>query len=211
MNQFIASFQKINALVPDGIIGKNTLLKIKEIYKIPSNDALVHFVANTYHETGGYTVFEENLNYSAKGLAKTFPTRYADKNGNPNPLALSLAAKGAKSIANNVYANRMGNGNEASGDGWKYRGRGALQTTGRENYKKLADYTKKDLIDNPDVVATDLAFESAIFFFTSNKVWSLCTSVSDDAVKTVRRKVNGALIGIDDVLAKVKYFSAMLK
>jgi putative chitinase len=111
-----------------------------------------HFFAQTAHETGEYKLFSENLNYSAAGLQGTFGKYF------PGTLEESYARNPEK-IANRVYADRMGNGNEASGDGWKYRGRGALQLTGKANYKAFADYLgKPEIMETPDLVAINICF-----------------------------------------------------
>jgi putative chitinase len=102
-------------------------------------------------------------------------------------------------IANRVYADRMGNGNEASGDGWKYRGRGALQLTGKANYKAFADYLgKQEIMETPDLVATTYAFESAMFFFDKNKLWSICDQgVNEAAILALTKRINGGTNGLD--------------
>ena len=111
-------------------------------------------------------------------------------------------------IANKVYGSRMGNGDEASGDGWKFRGRGALGTTGKENYQRFANYIKKpEIMTNPDLVATEYPFESAIFFFDSNKLWSICDrGITNEAIKELTRRVNGGYNGLDDRILKTNLY-----
>ncbi len=150
--------QKIG-VTADGAWGPGTLRAAAAYYKLSPARA-AHFFGQTAHETGGFKAFSENLNYGAKGLrgifGKYFPT---------DALALQYERKPER-IANRVYASRMGNGPEASGDGWKYRGRGALQLTGKDNYLAFSKYCNRpDVMTNPDLVATELAFESAMFFF----------------------------------------------
>jgi putative chitinase len=170
-------------------------------YKLTPNRA-AHFFAQTAHETGGFKAFAENLNYSAKGLrgifGKYFPT---------DAIAAQYERKPEK-IANRVYASRMGNGPEASGDGWRYRGRGALQLTGKDNYKAFADYCKRpDVMSNPDLVATELAFESAMFFFERNKLWAICDQgVTDAAILSLTKKINGGTHGLEDRSKKTKEY-----
>ncbi len=111
---------------------------------------------------------------------------------------------------NKKYADRMGNGNEASGDGWKYRGRGALQLTGKANYQVFADYLKKpEIMTSPDLVSTIYAFESAMFFFDKNKLWSICDKgVNDTVILELTKRINGGTHGLEDRKAKtVKYYS----
>lgn len=135
-----------------------TLKAAAACYKMTPERA-AHFFGQTAHETGNYAAFTENLNYSADGLKKIFSKYF------PNNLAESYARQPEK-IASRVYANRMGNGDEASKEGFLFRGRGALQTTGKSNYKALSEYLKKpEILTNPDLVANDFAFESALFFF----------------------------------------------
>ena len=204
MNKFISDFQTKYGLSADGVIGKNTLLKIMSVYMIPTVEATAHFVGNTYHETGAYTVFSENLNFSAAGLLKTFPKYF------PSAAIAEQYARQPEKIANKVYSNRMGNGNEASGDGWKFRGRGALQTTGKTNYTLLGKHLNIDLVANPESVADKYAFDSAIFYFNSNKLWTMASKVDDIAIAKVRKAVNGGKIGLEDVNAKVKYFYGLI-
>ena len=122
------------------------------------------FIAQCAHESGGFNRLVENLNYSADGLAKTWPIRFASS-GNPNKLALSRHRNPEK-IANHVYSDRMGNGDIASGDGWKYRGRGLIQLTGRSNYAKCAADTCMNCENNPDILIDPYyAVESAVWFW----------------------------------------------
>lgn len=202
MSNFIKQFQEKHGLVADGIIGQKTLLKIKEVLNIPTLEATAHFVGNTYHETGGYEVFSENLNYSAESLLKVFPKYFK---------TLEQAKKVARQpekIANIIYGGRMGN--TEAGDGWKFRGRGALQTTGKTNYGLLGKHLGVDLIDNPDLLF-DFILESAQFYFESNKLWKMASTVDDDSIKKVRKAVNGGSIGLSEVNEKVKYFYSLLK
>lgn len=201
MSKFIREWQAAHGLVSDGVIGKNTLLAFHNVLCIPSLEATAHFVGNTYHETGGYTVFRENLNYSVAGLIKTWPTRF-------NAETAELYARQPEKIANRVYANRMGNGDESSGDGWLYAGKGALQTTGKTNYRLFGESIGVDLLSNPDLVATKYQLESAIYYFESNNLWNMASKVNDESIRKVRKAVNGGAIGLDHVRELVyKYWS----
>jgi putative chitinase len=175
----------------DGAFGPGTLKAAMAFYKLTPVRA-AHFFAQTAHETGEYKLFSENLNYSAAGLQGTFGKYF------PGTLEESYARNPEK-IANRVYADRMGNGNEASGDGWKYRGRGALQLTGKANYKAFADYLKKpEIMETPDLVASTYAFESAMFFFDKNKLWSICDQgVNEAAILALTKRINGGTNGLD--------------
>jgi putative chitinase len=175
-----------------------------EYYKL-SKEQTAHFFAQTAHETGGFSLFVESLNYSADRLLQVFPKYFPTK-----VLAMSYARQPEK-IANRVYSNRMGNGPETTGEGYKFRGRGALQTTGKSNYIALSQYLDKpEIITNPDLVATDYAFASAIFYFSKNKLWNLCTKVDDASILAVTKRVNGGTNGLSDRVAKTKKYYALL-
>jgi putative chitinase len=146
----------------------------------------------------------ENLNYSADGLKKIFPKYFP---GNLN----ESYARNPQKIANKVYSSRMGNGDEASGDGFRYRGRGFLQTTGKSNYAEFNKIVDDDVIANPDLVATKYALASAAFFFQKNNLWSICDrGASDEIVTLVSKRVNGGTIGLSERLSEFKKFYALL-
>ena len=196
--------QKIG-VTADGAFGPGTYKKAATFYKLSPNRA-AHFFAQTAHESGGFKAFSENLNYGAKGLrgifGKYFPTE---------AMARAYERKPQK-IANRVYANRMGNGDEASGEGWLFRGRGALQLTGKFNFKAFSDYIgRPDVMTNPDLVATELAFESALWFFDRNKLWSICDQgTGDAAILALTKRINGGTHGLDDRRMKTKKYATWL-
>ena len=197
----LKSLQEKIGVTADGAFGPGTMKAAMEYYKLTPVRA-AHFFAQTSHETGGFKAFSENLNYSAQGLQGIFGKYF------PGTLEESYARQPEK-IANRVYASRMGNGDEASGDGWKYRGRGALQLTGKSNYQAFAEYLKKpEILDTPDLVATTYAFESAMFFFDRNKLWSICDQgINDAAILALTKRINGGTHGLDDRKAKTyKYY-----
>ena len=189
----------------DGAFGPGTLKAAMAYYKMTPERA-AHFFAQTAHETGGFKAFSENLNYSADGLQKIFGKYF------PGLLEESYAKKPEK-IANRVYADRMGNGAEASGDGWKYRGRGALQLTGKANYKAFSDNLKNPLImEQPDLVAGELAFESAMFFFEKNKLWDICDKgVTKETILALTKRINGGTHGLADREEKTFKYYGFLK
>ena len=178
-------------VTPDGAFGPGTLKAAMNYFKMTPERA-AHFFTQTAHETGEYKSFSENLNYSSDGLKKTFGKYF------PNNLNESYAKQPEK-IANRVYGGRMGNGDESTGDGWKFRGRGALQLTGKNNYQSFANYLKKpEIMTNPDLVATEYAFESAMFFFDNNKLWTICDKgVNDETILTLTKRINGGTLGLD--------------
>ena len=200
----LVALQKKIGVTADGAFGPGTLKAAMAFYKMSPVRA-AHFFAQTAHESGNFKAFSENLNYSADGLQKIFG-KYFDA------AAAAKAARNPEKIANRVYANRMCNGNEASGDGWKYRGRGALQLTGKDNYKAFADYLKKpEIMDNPDLVATEYSFESAIFFFEKNKLWAICDQgINDAAITSLTKRINCGTHGLDDRKEKTKKFATMV-
>ena len=189
----------------DGVFGPGTLKAAAAYYKMTPERA-AHFFGQTAHETGNYAIFSENLNYSTDGLKKIFGKYF------PDNLAESYARQPEK-IASRVYANRMGNGSEATKEGFLFRGRGALQTTGKDNYKQLSEHLKKpEIMTNPDLVATDFSFESAIFFFDKNKLWDIADKgVNTDTILSITKRVNGGAHGLDDRTVKTNQFYAWLK
>ena len=189
--------------IPESVIAQ--IPEVVEKFKINTSLRLAHFLSQCSHESGGFKVFQENLNYSADGLKKIFPKYF------PGNLSESYA-KNPEKIASKVYGGRMGNGLESTKEGYKFRGRGALQTTGKENYKKLGDFLGVDLISNPDLVATKYQLASAGFFFESNKLWSICDKGIDDATVTaVTKRVNGGVIGLSARIEEFKHFYNLLK
>jgi putative chitinase len=196
--------QKIG-VTADGSWGPGTLRAAAAFYKLSPARA-AHFFGQTAHETGGFKAFSENLSYGAKGLMGVFKKYF------PDAATAAKYERKPEAIANRVYANRMGNGPESSGDGWKYRGRGALQLTGKDNYAAFAKYCNRpDVMTNPDLVATELAFESAMFFFERNKLWSICDQgVTDAAILSVSKKVNGGTHGLEDRKNKTKTYHMQL-
>jgi len=197
----LKSLQTKIGIPADGAWGPGTFKAAMAYYKLSPVRA-AHFFAQTAHETGGYKAFGENLNYSADGLLGIFKKYFPDK------ATATRYARQPEKIANRVYASRMGNGNEASGDGWRYRGRGALQLTGRDNYLAFSKYCNRpDVMSNPDIVATELAFESAMFFFERNKLWAICDQgITDSAILALTKKINGGTHGLADRSEKTKKY-----
>jgi len=196
--------QKIG-VTADGAFGPGTFKKAAAFYRL-SPDRAAHFFAQTAHESGGFKAFSENLNYSAKGLRGTFGKYF------PNEAIARAYERQPKKIANRVYANRMGNGDEASGEGFAYKGRGALQLTGKANYQAFANYVRRpDIMDNPDLVATELCFESALWFFDRNRLWGICDQgTGDAAILALTKRINGGTHGLDDRKAKTRKYATWL-
>ena len=177
---------------------------IVERYNISNQLRLAHFLAQCAHESGDFKLVTENLNYSADGLLKVFPKYFNSAN-------VTAYARNPQKIANRVYANRMGNGDEASGEGYKFRGRGYLQTTGKDNYKAFSDFIGEDCVANPDLVATKYPLTSAAFFFNKNGLWSICDRGDTEAiVLLVTKRVNGGTIGLADRIKHFQEYNALL-
>jgi putative chitinase len=202
----IIEYQKLKGLTPDGDIGKKTLAAIQADCNIKSIIELIHFVGQCHHETGGFKASSENLNYSAEGLMKVFPKYFPNK-----ALADSYARK-PELIASRVYGNRMGNGDEASKEGYKYRGRGAIQLTGKDNYKLFGiSINDPEILTNPDVVATKYFFKSADFFFDRNNLWSIAAKgISDDIIKQLTKRINGGYNGLEERIKYTKHYYQIL-
>lgn len=192
---------KLKGHVPDNVIAM--IPDTASLFGITNNLRLAHFLAQCGHESGGFRTTQENLNYSAKGLCGIFRKYFPSVT-----IALQYERKPEK-IANKVYANRMGNGNEASGEGWKYRGRGYIQLTGKENYKAFDATVPEDITANPDLVATKYALASAAFFFKKNGLWAICDrGATPEVVTAVTKRVNGGTIGLAD---RQKHFTEYYK
>ena len=187
---------KLNGKLPQAAL--NELPLVMEKFGISNPTRLAHFLSQVAHESGNFKFVNENLNYSSKGLVAIFKKYFPTE-----ALAMTYQRKADK-IANKVYASRMGNGDEASGDGYKFRGRGYIQLTGKDNYKAFSDFIGEDCVANPDLVATKYPLTSAAFFFHKNKLWDICDKGhSHDIVTAVTKRVNGGTIGLDD---RIKHF-----
>jgi putative chitinase len=166
---------------------------------------LSHFLSQCAHESGNFKFVKENLNYSADGLRKIFPKYF------PTIELANKYARQPEKIANKVYGGRMGNGDEASGDGFKFRGRGYIQLTGKDNYAAFDKFVDDDIMANPDLVATKYPLTSAAFFFHKNKLWDVCDKGhGDDVVLAVTKRVNGGTHGLTDRQEKFDLFHSTL-
>jgi putative chitinase len=197
------NLDKLKGHIPDTVIEQipNVIAK----YEVNTPLRLAHFLAQCGHESGGFRLTQENLNYSAKGLMgifkKYFPTQ---------ALADAYARKPEK-IANKVYGNRMGNGDEASGEGFKFRGRGYIQLTGKQNYTAFDATVEDNILASPDLVSSKHALSSAAWFWKKNGLNLIADSgSSDEAVTKVTRRVNGGTIGLPDRIKHFKEYHALL-
>jgi putative chitinase len=186
---------KLHNKIPIQVL--NELGDVMKQFNITNSFRLTHFLAQVAHESGNFRFVRENLNYSTEGLLKVFP-KYFDRNTAP------LYARKPEQIANIVYESRMGNGNRNTGDGWRFRGRGYLQLTGRTNYKAFSDHIGDvNIMINPDLIATKYPLTSAGWFFEKNKLWAICDQGVDLAtIRRVSQRVNGGFHGIADRVSK---------
>ena len=195
--------EKLKDTLPVAVMAEIPLVMQK--FGITNKLRLAHFLAQCAHESANFTALKENLNYSADGLRKIFPKYF------PTIDFATKYARQPEKIANRVYASRMGNGDELSGEGFKFRGRGYIQLTGKSNYQAFSTFIGEDCIANPDLVATKYPLASAAFFFDKNKLWDICDKGDHpDHVLAVTKRVNGGTHGYDDRLAKFKKFNLSL-
>jgi putative chitinase len=195
--------ENLKGHIPDAVIAQIPETAAK--FNITNPLRLAHFLAQCGHESAGFKAIQENLNYSADGLKKIFPKYF------PGNLAEGYARNPEK-IASKVYGGRMGNGDETTKEGFKFRGRGYIQLTGKDNYTRFGKFIGEDTVANPDLVATKYPLASAGFFFDSNKLWAICDKGADDATVTaVTKRVNGGTIGLPDRIKHFKEYFALLK
>ncbi len=187
---------KLKGHIPDAVISMIPDTAAK--FQINTPLRLAHFLAQCGHESGGFRLTQENLNYSAKGLTGIFKKYF------PTEAAATPYARNPQKIANKVYANRMENGSEASGDGYKFRGRGYIQLTGRANYTAFGKSIGEDIVNNPDIVSGKHALLSAAWFWSKNGLNKLADGGASDAtVTSITKRVNGGTIGLAD---RIKHF-----
>ena len=228
----VKKWQSENGLNPDGIIGSSSWIKmfppVKEDlelnllsgkveesvlnqlpnvigkFSITNKLRLAHFLSQCAHESGNFQFIKENLNYSESALNSIFGKYFKDT-------PASEYARNPEKIASRVYANRMGNGTEESKEGWKFRGRGYIQLTGKNNYSEFSKFIGEDCVENPDLVSDKYPLASAAFFFEKNNLWTICDmGSSEDVVTKLTKRVNGGTHGLEDRLNKFnKYWSLL--
>lgn len=194
---------KLVGVIPDRVIDELPYVMSK--YSINTVLRLSHFLSQCSHESTKFTKTVENLNYSRVGLLKTFPKYF--NNGN-----VDRYVRNPQKIASFVYANRMGNGSESSGEGFKYRGRGYLQCTGKETYRKLSNEFDIDAINEPELISTTYPLASAGWFFKNKGVILKCDKGANNAtISDVTISVNGGLNGLSDRIIEFNKFFKILK
>ena len=184
--------------IPDAVLAQIPAAAAE--FGIKTNLRLAHFLAQCALESAGFTATVENLNYSAQRLLQVFPKYFKN-------VDVNAYARNPQKIGSRVYANRMGNGDEASGDGFRFRGRGYIQLTGKNNYTSFSQFVGEDCVANPDLVATTYPLASAAFFFNANNIWTICDQGSSDAtVTSVTKRVNGGTHGLAERIQNFKKF-----
>jgi putative chitinase len=196
------NLNKLKGHIPDKVIEQ--IPGVIDTFKIDTAVKLAHFLAQCGHESGGFKIVNENLNYSTKGLQGIFKKYF------PTPILAEQYQRKPEKIANRVYASRMGNGDEASGEGFKFRGRGYIQLTGKQNYTAFGKAINEDIATNPDLVATKYPLLSAAWFFHKNCL-KRCVDASDATVLSVTKCVNGGTIGLADRQKHFKEYYDLLK
>jgi putative chitinase len=193
---------KLAGHIPDDVIKQ--IPQCADRFQINSSLRLAHFLAQCAHESGNFTITEENLNYSAERLKKVFPKYFSGNLAN-------RYARQPEKIASRVYGDRMGNGDEASKEGYKFRGRGYIQLTGKDNYREFAKTVEDNIINDPDLVASTYPLLSAAWFWTSKSLNDIADKGANDAIVTnITTEVNGGLNGLAERIQIFKLFAKLL-
>jgi putative chitinase len=193
--------ENLRGHIPDAVIAQIPDTAAK--FEINTPLRLAHFLAQCGHESGGFKATQENLNYSASGLKGIF-SKYFKEAG-----LAEQYQRNPQKIASRVYGGRMGNGPESTGDGFKFRGRGYIQLTGKDNYTAFGRAINEDMTANPDKVATHYALLSAAWFFSKNGLHRMADEGASDLVVTkITKRVNGGTIGLPD---RIKHFKEYYK
>lgn len=192
----------------EDVIPQNMFLELKENmnkFNVTTNLRLSHFLAQSAHESGNFKILVENLNYSAGGLKRVFGGYF------PGDLANQYEHHPER-IGSRVYANRMGNDDESTKDGYKFRGRSVIQLTGKQNYSDFSKFIGEDCISNPDLVSSKYALTAGLFFFNKNKLWDICDRGYDEVtIKAVTKRVNGGFTGLESRIQLFNKFWNILK
>jgi len=195
---------KLKGHIPDKVLSQIPDTAAK--FEINTPLRLAHFLAQCGHESGQFRVVNENLSYGAKGLLGIFKKYF------PTEEKAKLYERKPEKIANLVYASRMGNGPESSGDGYKYRGRGYIQLTGKDNYTAFGKAIGENIQATPDLVATQYPLLSAAWFFNKNGLHKLADKgATPEVVTMVTKRVNGGTIGLADRLKHFNEYYDLLK
>jgi putative chitinase len=197
------NLDKLRGHVPDKVIAD--IPTIMDKFQVNTPLRLAHFLAQCGHESGNFKLTQENLNYSAKRLLDLFKKYF------PNEVKAKLYERKPEKIANLIYGGRMGNGVESTGEGWKFRGRGYIQLTGKDNYTAFGKAISEDICTNPDLVATQHALASAAWFWSKNGLNAIADQgATDEVVTKITKRVNGGTIGLADRIKHFKEFNTLL-
>jgi putative chitinase len=200
----LLNLDKLKGHIPDSVLAQIPDTAAK--FELNTPLRLAHFLAQAGHESGGFKAVNENLNYGAKGLLGIFKKYF------PTPEKAALYERKPEKIANLVYGGRMGNGPEVSGEGYKFRGRGYIQLTGKDNYKAFDTVVAENITENPDLVATKYPLMSAAWFFHKNGLHKIADEgATDEVVTKVTKRVNGGTIGLPDRIKHFKEYYNLLK
>lgn len=199
MSDAMKKLQQKCGVVADGSFGPNTARAIAKHFKL-SAERGAHLLGQASHESGGLKITRENLNYSAETMCKVWPSRFK------SVAEAAPYARNPKALADKVYSGRMGNG---EGEGHIWIGRGFLQLTGKDNYRSFAsDMRLPEVMENPSLVETDYAMETALWFFEKNGLFAIADKgVSDDIIKQITKRVNGGYIGLTTERKKPRRFT----
>lgn len=202
--EFDFTQEKLARIIPNAKYGVdawyNELVELLPVFEITTVGRVAAFIAQTAHESGGYSALKENLNYSAEGLHKLWPNRF------PTVESAQPYNRNPQAIANKVYSSRMGNGDEHSGEGWLYCGRGLLQLTGKANYSAFAEYAGIAVEDAPEYIETPRgAVHSACWFWYTN---DLNTFADAGDFTGMTKRINGGTIGLDD---RIHHYNAAVQ
>ena len=186
---------KLKGKLPDNVYDE--IQSVMNVFSINTPNRLSHFLGQCAHESGNFKFTSENLNYSTKGLIATFPKYFKQ------PGLAEAYARNPERIASRVYADRMGNGAEGTSDGWKFRGRGYIQLTGKSNYSTFDKFVNEDVMSNPTLVATKYPLLSAGWFFHKNKLNLISDKgLTEPVMLELTKRINGGTNGLQD---RIKY------
>jgi putative chitinase len=193
------SFTPLKGRIPDSIY-----TQLSDIPQLINVFRISHFLGQCSHESTRFTRLTENLNYSAQGLLATFPRYF-------NSTTATEYARQPERIANRIYGSRMGNGPESSGDGWRHRGFGCLQVTGKENQQAFFRYIGLPTDSDPSLIATQYSLVSAAWFFSTNHLWDICDhGIDDTTITTLTKRINGGNLGLSERITETNRFYRLL-
>lgn len=194
---------KLKGQIPDNVYGE--IQSVVDTFGMNTPTRLSHFLGQCAHESGNFKFISENLNYSTKGLIATFPKYFKQ------PGLAEAYSRNPERIASRVYANRMGNGAEGTADGWKFRGRGYIQLTGKSNYSSFDAFVNENILLDPDLVAKKYPLLSAGWFFHKNKLNTISDKgMNEQVILELTKRINGGTNGLQDRIKYTTKFGKLL-